>query len=247
MQPDASIPAHTLSSRLRGSAAVVFLVFGGLIASALVVPLLLFGGRRNRAQHWVERLWASGTLAVAGIRVEVRGRHNLPATGCVIAANHRSNADILAIMGGAATPARFLAKSELKWVFFISIGMWATRHIFVKRGRSKSGGRALEAAANELRKGAWVLLFPEGTRSTSGESLPWKTGAFRLAIDAQVPIIPTVIHNARFAWPAQNILPRSGAMIVEFLEPVSSEGVDAKNYGQLRNRVRDLVISSLKG
>jgi 1-acyl-sn-glycerol-3-phosphate acyltransferase len=203
MQPDASIPAHTLSSRLRGSAAVVFLVLGGLIASALVVPLLLFGGRRNRAQHLVERLWASGTLAVAGIRVEVRGRHNLPAN--------------------------------------------ATRHIFVKRGRSKSGGRALEAAANELRKGAWVLLFPEGTRSTSGESLPWKTGAFRLAIDAQVPIVPTVIHNARFAWPAQSILPRSGTMIVEFLEPVSSEGVSAKHYGQLRNQVRDLVISSLEG
>ena len=165
----AAVIPHTLTSRIRGTLALIYLVFGGVTASLLVVPLVVFGGRRNRAQHIVERAWAGGVLWIAGIRVEVRGREHLPASGAVIVANHRSNADVFSIMGAAATPARFIAKAELRWVFFISLGMWMTGHIFVKRGQRKSGGRALNAAAEDLGQGAWVLLFPEGTRPNRQE------------------------------------------------------------------------------
>jgi len=237
-----NIAPHTALSLLRGSCALAYLVIGGLAASFAVVPLVVFGGRRNKAQHLVERLWAGGVLKIAGIRVEVRGREHLPPTGCVLAANHRSNADVLSIMGYAANQARFIAKAELRWVFFISIGMSVTGHLFVKRGQRKSGGRALGEAAKELRKGAWVLLFPEGTRSKGDDSLPWKSGAFRLAIDAQVPVVPTVIHHARRLWPSKSLLPRPGVLVVEFLEPVATEGLIAKQHPSLRNTVRDLVI-----
>lgn len=238
----AAVIPHTLTSRIRGTLALIYLVFGGVTASLLVVPLVVFGGRRNRAQHIVERVWAGGVLRIAGIRVEVRGREHLPASGAVIVANHRSNADVFSIMGAAATPARFIAKAELRWVFFISLGMWMTGHIFVKRGQRKSGGRALNAAAEDLGQGAWVLLFPEGTRVQTDKSLPWKSGAFRLAIHAQAPVVPTVIHHARRLWPSKALLPRPGTMIVEFLPSVSTQGMVPKDHTSLRNRVRDQVI-----
>jgi 1-acyl-sn-glycerol-3-phosphate acyltransferase len=232
---------------MRGSFALLFIFVGGVIASLLLIPLALLGGRRNRAQHAVERLWAGGVLKIIGIEVQVLGVEHLPASGCVIAANHRSNIDIFAIMGAAATPARFIAKAELIWVFFISVGMWMTGHIFVRRGRSASGGRALGAAAVALRRGAWVLLFPEGTRAPADRSLGWKSGAFRLAIDAQVPVIPTAIHHGRRLWPPGSILPRGGVMVVEFLAPVSTTGLDSKAHAQLRNQVRDQVIARIGG
>lgn len=236
-----AVVSHTPISLARGFAAGLYLVIAGLIASLLVIPLVIFGGKRNRCQHVVERLWAGGVLKIAGIRVVVKGRENLPKRGGVIVANHSSNADVLSIMGAAATPARFIAKAELKWVFFISIGMSMTGHIFVKRGKRKSGGKALGEAAKELRKGAWVLLFPEGTRAKTDQSLPWKSGAFRLAIDAQVPVVPTVIHNARRLWPSEALIPRSGTMTVEFLPSVPTQGMVTKEHTQLRNQVRDLV------
>ena len=245
MQAATPIKSHNVISLIRGSLALAYLVLGGLVASALVVPFVVFGGRRNRAQHLIEKIWAGGVLFVAGIKVEVRGAEHLPKGGCVLTPNHRSNADILAIMGIAATPARFIAKAELKWVFFISLGMWATGHIFVKRGRWKSSGKALGAATRELRKGAWVLIFPEGTRVDADTSIPWKTGAFRVAIDAQVPVVPVVIHHARRLWSTQSLLPRPGTLIVEFLEPVATVGMPPKGHGPLRNRVRDAVIERL--
>ena len=243
MTPAPDVVSHTPISLIRGIAALLYLIIAGLISSLLVIPLVIFGGRRNLAQHFVERLWAGGVLKIAGIRVIVKGREHLPKNGCVIVANHRSNADVLSIMGAAATPARFIAKAELKWVFFISIGMSMTGHIFVRRGQRKSGGKALGEAAKELRKGAWVLLFPEGTRVKANESIPWKSGAFRLAIDAQVPMVPTVIHHARRLWPSQALLPRPGTMIVEFLPSVPTQGLVTKQHTQLRNQVRDLVIA----
>ena len=241
MTPTPAVVSHTPISLIRGTAALMYLVIAGLISSILVIPLVVFGGRRNRTQHFVERLWASGVLKIAGIRVVVKGRENLPKDGCVIVANHRSNADVLSIMGGAATPARFIAKAELKWVFFISIGMSMTGHIFVRRGKRKSGGKALGEAAKELRKGAWVLLFPEGTRVKTDQSLPWKSGAFRLAIDAQVPMVPTVIHHARRLWPSEALIPRPGTMVVEFLPSIPTRGLVIKQHPHLRNQVRDLV------
>lgn len=240
-----AVVSHTPTSLIRGTAAVLYLVVAGLISSLLVIPLVVFGGRRNRTQHFIERLWAGGVLKIAGIRVVVEGRENLPENGCVIVANHRSNADVFSIMGRAATPARFIAKAELKWVFFISIGMSMTGHIFVRRGKRKSGGKALGEAAKELRKGAWVLLFPEGTRGKTDQSLPWKSGAFRLAIDAQVPMVPTVIHHARRLWPSQALLPRPGTMIIEFLPGIPTDGLTAKQHTRLRNQVRDLVNTRL--
>ncbi len=245
MNSPTPINPHTVISYIRGWFALVFLAFGGLAASALVVPFVIFGGRRNKVQHWVERCWAGGVLWIAGIKVEIRGAEHLPKGGCVLTPNHRSNADILAIMGYAATPARFIAKAKLKWVFFISLGMWATGHIFVKRGRWKSSGKALGTAARECRKGAWLLLFPEGTRVEGDASIPWKTGAFRVAIDAQVPVVPVVIRHARRLWPTEELVPRSGTITVEFLEPVETTGMEPKAYGPLRNRVRDAVIEEL--
>ena len=74
MTPTPAVVSHTPISLIRGIAALMYLVIAGLISSILVIPLVVFGGRRNRTQHFVERLWASGVLKIAGIRVVVKGQ-----------------------------------------------------------------------------------------------------------------------------------------------------------------------------
>jgi 1-acyl-sn-glycerol-3-phosphate acyltransferase len=230
---------------MRGALTVLWLVVGGLSASFFCAVLFPFGGRRNRAQHFVERLWASTTLAVAGVRVTCSGLDNLPQGPCVVVANHCSNLDPLIVMGHLVTEARFVAKSELRWVLPLSIGMAATGHIFIKRGSRKSGGRALDAAVASLGRGAKVLFFPEGTRAPQAGMLPWKSGAFRLAIETQVPVVPVVIHGASALWPPGRGTPVPGKLVGEVLEPIPTCDLTKADIATLRNRVRDRVEAAL--
>jgi 1-acyl-sn-glycerol-3-phosphate acyltransferase len=230
---------------MRGVVTIIWLVIGGLTASFSLALLFPFGGRRNRAQHTIERLWARSTLAVAGVRVRCSGLDKIPAGPCIVVANHASNLDPLIVMGHLVTEARFVAKSELRWALPLSIGMAATGHIFIKRGSRKSGGRALGAAAASLGRGAKVLFFPEGTRSTATGMLPWKSGAFRLAIEAGAPVLPLAIHGSAALWPSGQKTPRSGKLTAEVLDPISTGGRTKGDIATLRNEVRAQVEAVL--
>ncbi|MBN1210750.1 MAG: 1-acyl-sn-glycerol-3-phosphate acyltransferase [Myxococcaceae bacterium] len=130
-----------------------------------------------------------------GWRVRVEGRERLPPGPAVLVCNHQSAADILAAMG-LFHPFKFVSKASLFRLPLVGWMMRLMRYVPVERGQVRSVERMLEDCRWWLRRGVAVFIFPEGTYAPSRHHrLPFKRGAFRLAIEEQVPVVPVVLEG----------------------------------------------------
>lgn len=140
-------------------------------------------------------LWTHGYLKLCPLwDVKVLERERLPPGPSVLVANHQSMADIAAVMG-LSHPFKFVSKASL---FSLPVVGWVMRlasYVRVERGQPHSTQKMMEDCRAWLRRGVAVLLFPEGTYSSDGRLLPFKRGAFRLAIEEQVPLVPVLIQG----------------------------------------------------
>lgn len=152
----------------------------------------------------------------------------------VVVANHESFADIL-LLCRLPWEMKWLGKRELMWIPIIGWLMWGARDVGVRRGRSASAKLAMAECRKRLAAHVSVLIFPEGTRTRTGEMLPFKDGAFRLAIEAGVPILPLAIHGTRNAVVPNDWRINPARAIVEVLAPVPSAG---KTLDELKQEVR---------
>lgn len=125
-------------------------------------------------------------------RVAVTGRELLPPGPAVLVANHQSMADVVAMMG-LYHPFKFVSKASLFRVPLVGWLMTLARYVSIERGKPKSTQQMMEDCRRWLRRGMAVLLFPEGTYGTGGKLLPFKRGAFVLAIEEKVPVVPVVL------------------------------------------------------
>ncbi len=127
-------------------------------------------------------------------KVRVEGRERISGRPSVLVANHQSMADVLACMG-LFRQFKFVSKSSLFSLPLVGWMMHLAKYVSLERGRPRSTQRMLEHCRQWLRRGMSVLLFPEGTYSTSGKLLPFKRGAFMLAMEERVPLVPVMIQG----------------------------------------------------
>lgn len=152
----------------------------------------------------------------------------------VVVANHESFADIILI---CLLPweMKWLGKVELMWIPVVGWLMWGARDVPVKRGRTASAKLAMAECRKRLANHVSVMMFPEGTRTRTGDLLPFKDGAFRLAIEAGVPILPLAIHGTRNAIVPNDWRINPATAVVEVLEAEPSAGLEV---AELKRRVR---------
>ncbi|HRP07048.1 MAG TPA: lysophospholipid acyltransferase family protein, partial [Gemmatimonadales bacterium] len=132
-------------------------------------------------------------------RFETRGKFPAdPRLPYVAVGNHESFADII-LISTLPWEMKWLSKASLMMIPVFGWTMWAVRDVRVHRGRATSARDAMKGCAARLRGKVSVMIFPEGTRSRSEEMLPFKDGAFRLAIEAGVPILPLAVYGTRQA------------------------------------------------
>jgi len=183
-------------------------------------------------------------LSWPGWKVHIEGRELLPPGPAVIVVNHQSAADILVAMG-LDHPYKFVAKASLFRTPMVGWLMTWMEYVAVKRGTAQAMERMLADCAGWLRRGVPVLIYPEGTYSTTPEPLPFKRGAFQLAIAEKVPVVPVVLEGT------PGILGRDGPwmgpsarvrMRVLPPVPVTSFGEDPV---ALAERVRGLYLDAL--
>jgi 1-acyl-sn-glycerol-3-phosphate acyltransferase len=152
----------------------------------------------------------------------------------VVVANHESFADML-LCCLLPWEMKWLSKVEIMWVPVLGWLMWAAQDVGVKRGRAVSAKLAMAACRQRLERRASVIFFPEGTRSAGADMLPFKDGAFRLAIDAGVPILPLAIFGTRNAIARHDWRINPARAIVRVLPPEPTEGTTVR---ELKERVR---------
>jgi 1-acyl-sn-glycerol-3-phosphate acyltransferase len=163
----------------------------------------------------------------------------------VVVANHESFVDIL-LISHLPMEMKWLSKAEF---FKIPVVGWLMRlagDVPVVRGERESAIEALRQCRDRLDKKVSVMVFPEGTRSKTGELQPFKDGAFSLAIDAGVPILPLAVHGTKTALRKHDWRLGYAEAEVRVLEPISTEGMTLADVPALRERVRDRIAAELR-
>lgn len=195
-----------------------------------VLPYCLLTGQTNRyPMHQVARIWARGIIALAPFwNLEVKGLNSVKShEHYVVVANHQSILDIIVTLAGLPLHFKFIAKQELFSIPFLGWHMFFTGYIPLDRGNAESARRVLGKASEWLNRGVSILMFPEGTRSRTGQIHAFKPGAFKLAKNDRVKILPVVIDNTGDAIPKSSwILRKSTCFKMTILQPVLVSGED---------------------
>src|SRR5918994_4861499 len=161
----------------------------------------------------------------------------------VVVSNHESFADIL-LISHLPWEMKWLAKAELFRIPVMGWMMWLAGDIPVKRGFGPSAVEAMERCREVLRRRVSVMIFPEGTRSRTAELLPFKDGAFRLAVEAGVPILPLAVSGTGTALPKHGWRFGRATAEVRVLEPLETAGLTLADVPSLKARVREIIIQT---
>ncbi|HEY6292692.1 MAG TPA: lysophospholipid acyltransferase family protein [Terriglobia bacterium] len=218
-------------------------VYTALLSTASILGS--FFDAHGRWQHRCARLWGWLILKTGGVRVRVEGLENLDAQQTVIfCVNHPSAIDIPILLVSLPLPFRFLAKRELFQIPFLGWYLRRAGHIAVERERPRQALRSFEEAAQRIREGTPVVLFPEGRRSRrAGEMLPFKTGSFYLAIQAGVPIVPITLNGTRHVHEPDTLHVRPGKTEMIVHAPIPTAGLTRVDVQPLSDRVRQVILS----
>ncbi len=219
-------------------------IFRGMIFScgSAAVGLHLFSPEIG----WDFAKASARALAVAtGVEVLVRGRANLPAGAAVLTPNHASHFDIAALLGFLPGETRFAAKKEL---FREPVLGWVMTTLGMVPIDRENPVHAIEDLQRALgANGAYLIVFPEGTRSRDGNLGKFRKGAFRLAIQNGLPIVPIAIHGSRAVMPqGRGLTIEPGRIVLEILPPIDTRPLTDHDRHELATRVRAAIEQRLE-
>jgi len=198
---------------------VLPVMFFGLLIGLVVNLIDPSGDGFHRMAAW----WGRFCRKLMGITVEIAGEENYdPNENYLIMSNHAGMADIPLILGSIHLNMRFVAKEELGK---IPIFGWAIKqggYVLIKRGQNREALKSLLMASEVLKNGRSVHIFPEGTRSETGNILPFKRGAFMIAQKAHAPILPVAIIGSNRITPKKSLKIRKAKVKLIIGEPIET-------------------------
>nr|XP_033816425.1 1-acyl-sn-glycerol-3-phosphate acyltransferase beta [Geotrypetes seraphini] len=210
-----------------------------LLFSALAVPVcLLKRGGRSADNMSVVRAFGRLMKYVYGVRFEVKGLENFNIEGpCVVISNHQSVLDMMGLFEILPDRCVQIAKKELLYAGPSGLVAYLAGVVYINRKRTSDAKSIMaEVAQTMLKENLKVWVYPEGTRNNSGDLLPFKKGAFHLAIQAQVPVVPVVYASYHTFYNQARNLFTSGKVKVEVLPRVETEGLTGENVSELTEK-----------
>ena len=224
---------------IRTALVLAFLAPYALVACPLAILLSVVSGS-------VAPLYGFSTFgvrcafAIAGIRIVLEGRHRLgDVRNTVVAANHLSHLDPPAIYLALGVRLVALAKREVFDIPLFSTVIRRAGFLSIQRGDRQDAANAVNKMTEALKAGACVMVFPEGTRSRTGELMPFKKGAFVAALEAKSRVLPLAVFGTRDLMPAHGYALRPGRVRIVVLDPV-----DAGRYAYAD---RDALVAEVRG
>ncbi|KAH8293332.1 hypothetical protein KR018_005464, partial [Drosophila ironensis] len=228
-----------------------FLMYYGIVSfnSIVLIPAFLTRPCDVRNLLWAST-WCHRISTLIGLRWELRGKEHLAKDqACIIVANHQSSLDVLGMFDiwHVMNKCTVVAKRELFYAWPFGLAAWLAGLIFIDRVRGEKARETLNEVNRKIKRQRIKLwVFPEGTRRNTGELHPFKKGAFHMAIDQQIPILPVVFSSyGTFLNDKKKIL-NAGRIVITTLPPVSTEGLTKDDIDVLMDRVRAQMSETFK-
>lgn len=230
-----------------------YIIYQYLIAWPLLLVLTIFTAlftmcfvhwRNAEFVHREQQFWSKAFFRLMFLPVSVDGfEHIQPHQSYVFVANHQSMFDVWLVYGWLPVVFKWLMKAELRHIPFVGTACKAAGHIFVERKNAKASVESLQLIEKQLTDGVCTVIFPEGTRSRNGETGRFKRGAFQIALDLGLPVIPLSLSGCF------DVLPK-GKPFVSW-HPVHmhiGEPIDLKQFAdpnEAIEAVRNAVIAGI--
>lgn len=225
-----------------------FATQGSLVASFLAgLPITLLTGSEQKGRNFSISMFADLACAIAGIELDIEGEEHIWSNRpCVFVFNHQSQADTIILPALFRRDAIGVGKKEIADVPIVGKIMQYAGIVLIDRENSKSAVEQMKPLVDSMLKdGLCVVIAPEGTRSTSRHLGRFKKGAFHLAMQARVPIVPIVIHNAIDVAPSTEFVIRPATVKVTVLPPVDTSDWKAASMAKHVEEVRDQFLIEL--
>lgn len=212
-----------------------------LIDAAFALPLYLL---KMPAAEFFFNHFGKAFMWLYGVELEIIGTENIPedGKGIILAPNHESTFDIF-ILSSLPYKLRWISKIEVAYLPFIGWAMKAMGCYFVRRDKSGHDLAVMKKVEDDLKNGTRIVMFPEGTRTRTGELLPFKKGAFRTAQNAGICLLPVAITGTRTVAPARGVPTHRGHKVkIRFGKPFSVQPGDlAPSIVEYRKTLSNLL------
>jgi 1-acyl-sn-glycerol-3-phosphate acyltransferase len=220
----------------------------GTCATSIVLNILTLGQGYRRLNPWILRHWGSFMLRLSRVKIQVEGLEHINAPGAsVILFNHASLLDLFVCT--SMMPRRGVAVMKKEFSYFPIMGqaLHLYRFVFLDRGDSDRARNTMTRLTERVhREGIKMWMAPEGTRARSDEMLPFRMGAFHVALNTRAPLVPCVIYGARKIHPYGDWSTRPGNLWVRILPPISTEHLTRENLRDEADTIRNLYLKILE-
>ncbi|MDE6310839.1 MAG: 1-acyl-sn-glycerol-3-phosphate acyltransferase [Muribaculaceae bacterium] len=226
-------------------AAPILLVLTILAAVLTSIGSLLGGGRFWG--YWPAHLWARAFCVLCLVRVTVEGRENIsPKTSYVFVANHQGAFDIFSIYGYLNHDFRWMMKKGLERIPLVGYSCKVSGHIYVDSSTPAATRHTMAEAEKRLRDGMSVVVFPEGSRTRDGRMHRFHRGAYMLAMEFSLPVVPITIDGAYDVMPRGSQLPKPGHIKLTIHKPIEP-GTEGHDLNDLMAETYSAIASALPG
>ncbi len=216
----------------------------------LCVLLLRALGKDEEAHAFAARratAWGKAMVRLSGGTFTVEGLEHIPSdAGVMLCSNHQGAFDIPLLLAFVPRPVGFVAKQELRKLPFVGWWMRQLNCLFLDRQNPRQALGVMREGVALLKKGAGLVVFPEGTRSGSSTLAEFRQGSLRMAVSAGAPVVPVTIIDSYLLREAQGRKIRPAAVRIVFSPPIATAGLSRPEKKDLLNRVRETMQSNLR-
>lgn len=218
-----------------------------IVMSLYGIFISIFDGSGRLVHFYCAVPWAKAILWVCGVKVKIAGlEHIKDGNPNIYMVNHQSIFDIFTLLACLPANFKFVLKQELMKLPFLGAAMKRAGYISIDRENPRKAIKSMNEAAEKIKKGASVLIFPEGTRSEDGRIQSFKPGGFHLALKAGSDIVPVAITDSHRIVRKGSLRIKKGTILMTIGQPIPTNQYSRKDMNLLMDRVRDALVNQMK-
>ena len=221
-----------------------------LLSTFLVCSLIIMFsavGMQDFSSRVLASIWARLNMLFTLMTIEIDGREKIT-TGqsYIIVSNHQSLVDIYVLYGYVGMNIRWVMKKELRSIPVFGLACEMMGQIIIDRSNTEAALESINNARSRIKNGLSVIFFAEGTRSRKGEVEQFKKGAFRLAQELSVPILPVSIHDTNKVLPSDTLDWHPGHVKLKFHDPIPTVGLTSEDVSTLGEQTREVIRQAFR-